>query len=374
MTATTPFRIKDFNTIVQDMILTARTHTDRISDYNIGSVARTLLETPALELDALYQAMYFGLLDAIPIALYQGFAFTALPATAASGYVVFTLADPVQEDTLIPAGTELRSPGESITYTTQAAATIPSGDTTVTVRIAATLTGAAGNANPHTLAAYEVTLNAGLSVDNPTAIGGGREAETAAEQRVRFIRFLQSLARDTLASLDYSARQAQVLSLEGLVMEQVTRVNLDETPGHVNLYAWNGHGQTSAALCAAVNQLIEGYWDSAAQQWVAGYRPAGMRVDVLPMAEQPVTVSLELDAAVADRTATLQTAAVSAVQAAILAEPVNGQLRPIELLNSVLVLPGITGARLITPTQAIVVPPYYALIPGAITLTWNPES
>ena len=80
MTDTAPFRIKDFSSIVEDMILTARAHTDRITDYNIGSVARTVLEAAGLELDALYQAMYFNLLDAIPIAIYEGFAFPSLPA------------------------------------------------------------------------------------------------------------------------------------------------------------------------------------------------------------------------------------------------------------------------------------------------------
>ena len=97
--APAPFHIKDFNNIVQDMILTARAHTERVTDYNIGSVARTLLEAPGLEIDALYQAMYYGLLDAIPIAIYEGFGFSALPAMAASGYVVFTLNPPASTDT-----------------------------------------------------------------------------------------------------------------------------------------------------------------------------------------------------------------------------------------------------------------------------------
>lgn len=374
MTDPTPFRIKDFSTLVADMILTARAHTDRISDYNIGSVARTLLESPALELDALYQAMYFGLLDAIPIAIYQGFNFTALPAQAASGYVVFTLDAALAEDLVIPAGTTLRQPGDVLTYQTQSAATIPAGATTVTVRIAATVTGAGGNQNAHALLGYEVASVAGLTVDNPQAIGGGRDTETAEEQRARFIRYLQSLARGTPASLLFCAGQAQLLSLDGLVMERAYRVSLEETPGHVNLYVWNGVGQTSAELCTAISRQIEGYWDEETQQWIPGYRPAGMRVDVEPMQEQAIPVTLELDAATSDRTAALQTAAVSALQTAILAEPVGGLLRPVELLNSVLTLPGVLGARLHTPTESVPVPPYTALIPGAVTVQWNPET
>ena len=320
MTDTAPFRIKDFNTLVQEMILTARAHTERITDYNIGSVARTLLETPGLEIDALYQAMYFGLLDAIPIAIYEGFGFSALPALAASGYAVFTLDSARETDTLIPAGTLIRQPGHAMTWQTQADATIPAGETTATVLIAATVTGAAGNRNAGELLGYKVTALA-----------------------------------------------------NGLVMERAQRVRVEETPGHVNLYVWNGHGQTGTALCSEISRLVEGYWDEARQQTVPGYRPAGMRVDVHPMTDTPVDITLELDAAPADQTPARLSAAVAALQATVLAEPVNGLLRPVELLNSVLPLSDILGARLHTPTESVPVAPYAALVPGVITALWNPE-
>lgn len=371
--APAPFRIKDFNTLVQDLILTARAHTERITDYNVGSVARTLLETPGLEIDALYQAMYFGLRDAIPIALYEGFGFTALPALVSSGYVVFTLANPLSAETLIPAGTLIRQPGDPMTYQTQQDALIPAGETAVTVRIAATATGAAGNRQAQELIGYEVVTHADLTVNNPQPIAGGRDAETAEERRLRFIRYVQSLARGTPASLIYSAGQAHVLTLDGQVMERAQRVSLEETPGHVDVWVWNGHGQTSEALCAEIRRGIEGYWDETLQRPVPGYRPAGMRVDVHPMVDQPLNVTMELDAERSNQTESLLAAARAALATAILAEPVNARLRPVELLGSVLTLPGILGARLHTPTESISVPPPSALVPGVLTVLWNPE-
>lgn len=365
------FRIKDFNTLVQDLILTARAHTERITDYNVGSVARTLLEAPGLEIDALYQALYYGLLDAIPIAIYEGFGFAALPAQAASGVATLSLAAPLTTETVIPAGTVIRQPGDTLSYLTQADATIPAGDTSITVRIAASVAGTVGNRDAHGLLGYGIALAAPLTVDNPQPIGGGRAAETDEERRLRFIRYLQSLARGTPASLTYIAGQAQLLSLSGLVMERAQRVSIEETPGHVNLYIWNGHGQTSTALCAAISRLIEGYWDATTQQWIPGYRPAGMRVDVLPMTDQPLDVTLEVDAEAADQTAALLAAARSALAAVILSEPANALLRPIELLGGVLAVPGIIGARLQTPTTAISIPPNTALIPGVLTVAYS---
>lgn len=371
--APAPFHIKDFNNIVQDMILTARAHTERVTDYNIGSVARTLLEAPGLEIDALYQAMYYGLLDAIPIAIYEGFGFSALPAMAASGYVVFTLNPPASTDTLVPAGTLIRAPGAAMTWATQVAATIRAGATTVTVRIAATSTGTTGNRAAHELLGYEVTASASLTVDNPQPIGGGRDAESAEERRLRFIRYIQSLARGTPASLIYIAGQAQLLTLDGLVMERAQRIAVEETPGHVNLWVWNGHGQTSNELCAAIARLVEGYWDEDSQRSIPGYRPAGMRVDVHPMADYAQDVTIELDAARGDRIEAALAAARAAIAATILAEPVNTLLRPVELLGGVLTLPGVLGARLHHPTEAVTIPPYTALVPGKVVALWNPE-
>ncbi len=369
----TAFRIKDFNTLIQDMILTARAHTERITDYNVGSVARTLLEAPGLEIDALYQAMYYGLIDAIPASLYEGFGFTALPAQAASGYATFTLSAPATTAVTIPQGTVLRIPGGTLTYQTQADAVIAAGASTATVRVAASAVGTAGNRDVHGLQDYSVELSAGIAIDNPQPISGGREAETDEERRTRFIRYLQSLARGTPTSLSYIAGQAQLLTLDGLVMERAQRVSIEETPGHVNLYVWNGHGQTSSALCAAIANLVEGYWDESTQKWTPGYRPAGMRVDVLPMTDQALNISMELDAEPANRTDSLLAAAQSALAATVLTDPVNTQLRPVELLGSVLILPGIIGARLHTPTTAVTIPPYTALVPGVITVAWNPE-
>ncbi len=370
---TAPFRSKDFLSLIDGMILTARAHTERVTDYNAGSVARTLLEAPGLELDVLYQAMVLNLLDAIPVAIYQGFSFTALPAMAAAGFVTFTLATPALTVTTIPAGTVLRAPGLLTSYQTQADGVIAIGATTVTVAIACIETGAIGNALTQTVIAHEAAIN-DLTVTNPEPISGGRGPETADERRLRFIRYIQSLARGTVASLDYIARMGQVTALNGLVMERAERVAIEETPGHVNAWVYNGRGNTSTALLADISRKIEGYWDAITQQFIPGYRPAGMRVDVHAMIDQPVNVQMELDVALTYRTSATVTQASDAIKATILLEEVLGLLRPAELINSVLLLPHIDGARLLSPTQSIPVAANRALVPGTIAVTWNPES
>ena len=91
------------------------------------------------------------------------------------------------------------------------------------------------------------------------------------------------------------------------------------------------------------------------------------------MIELPVNVQMELDVALTYRTPDLLTLAADAIKAAIMAEPSLGLLRPAELINSVLLLPHIDGARLLSSSQSLPVPANSVFVPGTIAVTWNPE-
>ena len=63
-----------------------------------------------------------------------------------------------------------------------------------------------------------------------------------------------------------SIRAHQVRRANRLVMERTERVAIEETPGHVNVWIYNGRGDTSTALLAEVNHKMEGYWEEATGQ------------------------------------------------------------------------------------------------------------
>lgn len=48
------FQIKDFASIVASQINHARAVSDKITDFQPGSVARTIMEAPAVEIEELY--------------------------------------------------------------------------------------------------------------------------------------------------------------------------------------------------------------------------------------------------------------------------------------------------------------------------------
>lgn len=369
MSTTTPFVVKHFLDIITAMIAHSRATTDRVTDYNIGSVVRTLLEAPAIEVDELYQAMFAGLTDAIPTAIYEGFSFTPLPAQAASGYAQFTLSAPRVDAVTIPAGTVIRNPLSPTQYETQADATIPAGDTQVLVAIAATTAGSVGNAIPNTLTTY-LPVVAGVSVTNPESIIGGADAETASQRRARFLRYIQSLARGTVTSLEYVASQGVVYSPTKIPIERTARAAVDETAGHVDLYIYNGVGNTSADLIADVQRRVDGYLDDSSGLWVPGYRPAGMRVDVKAMTETHVDVSIEVETVAGWQSTDFKAQIIATIGDAIRAPRAEAILRPIEIVNAVLTLSGVDGCRIVSPTQSIAASAHEALVPGDIAVTW----
>jgi len=81
------FQIKSFAAIAASMINYARATQDEITDFSVGSVARTIMEAPAIEIEELYQRMLAGILEAIPVSVYRAFGFDPLEAAPARGYV-----------------------------------------------------------------------------------------------------------------------------------------------------------------------------------------------------------------------------------------------------------------------------------------------
>lgn len=364
------FEIKTFNAITADMIARMRASTDKVTDFNVGSVVRALLEAPALELDEFYQSLYYGLLDAIPTAIYRGFGFDIQAASTASGWLTITLPAAAQAEILIAAGTVFVAYDDT-RYLVGSPVTVPIGGTSATVRLIAETAGTAGN-QPAGAIVGGLNMDSGLSGATLASgeITGGRDLETETERAERFATFIRALARGTLAALEYAAQQAAVLSDAGTVIERVERVAAVEEPGHVYLYIHNGSGATSAALVAAATRIIEGYRDTATQEWVGGYRPAGMRVDVVAMVDRALDVSLEIKADPALQTVATRNAIAARLSSLLRGVLSGADLRPIEIVNTVLAVDAVNGVTVLAPTSSIDVGYGETLQLGTLDITW----
>lgn len=360
------FQIKDFASIVAAQVNHARAVTDKITDFQPGSVVRTLMEAPAIEMEELYLQMFLGLRDAIPVATFLSFGFDKLPAAVASGFVSVSRSPAPAAPIVVPVGTVF-STADGRTYTSTAQVTWAAGASIVNIPVQASTAGLSGNVAAGVIvssAFFDSTFNIGNS-----AITSGRDVETDAEREARFAEFIQSISRGTVYACMWAARQAKVLDANGNILEYVVRAGIDEEPGIVKIYLYSNDGVPSAELLANGQLIIDGTRDDQAGTITPGYRSAGVRVDILAMAERSVAMGFQvrmfpgysLSAEVEQQMGDIFSAAIRGVQPG--ATLYIGTL--VELLLAA------EGVRQIVPITNfnVVCDVDEALVPGTLTIT-----
>lgn len=361
-----PFQIKDFVSIVAGLINHARGVTDKITDFLPGSVARTLMEAPAVEVEELYMQMFLGLRDAIPVATFLSFGFERLPAAVAHGFVSISRTPAPNQDSTVPIGTVFKAT-DGREYTSTGAVDWPSGVSIVRVPVSFSTAGLSGN-----IAEGLITSSDAFSdqfVISNGAIETGSDIESDAEREARFAEFIGSLSRGTVAACLYAAKQAAILDVNGNRYEYVIRAGINEQPGHVRIYIYSNRGAASADLVAHGQRIMDGWRDDVTGAVTPGYRAAGVRVDVLAMIERAVTLSIavemfpgyELNADVEQRIGDVFGETLRAV------EP-GATLYLGTLVEALLVVPGV---RRIVPStnNNIICATNETLVPGALNVS-----
>lgn len=283
------FQLKDFVSIVASMTNRAKATQDKITDFNIGSVARTLMESPAIEIEEFYQRMFAGILEAIPTAIYYGFNFAIIDATAARGVVKITFGVPIEDPFVIPAGTIFIASSTNLRYLSIQDVSVAVGVTEINVLVECSITGTVGNAIAGAIngtLVYSLPTNAVVS-NQPLV--SGQDAETDAERQARFTEYVKSLHRGTNGAVEYAAKEARVYNSDGSIVEYVTRVGRVEVPGTCDVYVYGSSQSASPELLAEAQKLIDGYYDADTGQFVPGYGPVGIRVRVFNMEELPIS-------------------------------------------------------------------------------------
>lgn len=338
----------------------------KITDYQPGSVSRTLVEAPAVEIEELYLQMFLGLREAIPVATFLSFGFDKLPAAVAVGYVSVATLTPLAADLLIPAGTEFTAT-DGRSYLSTEAVTWPAGSGIVVIPVAHAAAGLVGN-----IAAGAITdspfFGAEFTISNQ-AITNGRDVETDTEREARFAEYVQSLSRGTDVACVYAAKQARVLDEAGNLAEYVTRLGVVSGGGRIRLYLYSNIGAPSAALLSDGQRRIDGWKDEATGVVIAGYVAAGVRADVLAMTERAVPLSISvgmlpgytLTTSVEQQLGDLFSTAVRSVQ--------PGETLYLGDLTQAML--AATGVLEIVPatSENIYCAENEALIPGALTVT-----
>lgn len=294
------FERKTMESIVQDMVDWSRGVSKKITDFTVGSHARTMLEAVGKELEEYYDKTWRSMRNAIGEGIYSALGFPKLPALYATGTVTFARVTPADTNYLVPVGTLLKTQATAskapISYRTTSDAVIAIGTTRVDVPVICLTPGLDGNTEAQTITDF-VSKPTGIdTVFNAAAFSNGKEEETQDEQKNRFKKFIASLSRGTLQSIEYGATTVQLTDATGLAIERVVDSqafeDLPARKGEVDCYIWNGVGTASPELFATIQKTLTGYYENGKP--IYGYKSAGIQVNLFSVITKPVSVRLTI--------------------------------------------------------------------------------
>ncbi len=192
--------VDTFTVITNRLITYLQANTTRITDYNKGSIIRTVLEAVALEFDKQYfqienvqKASYINTAVGEDLDIKASdYGLLRVPAVAAQGVIRVSRVTPAPVGGIsIPAGSVWTtipqfSAYDAIRFSNPVAAVIAEGDTFVDINIVAVTTGVAGNVptgaivvNASNVPDVDAVINSA-----PTANGDDQESDTELRQRL----------------------------------------------------------------------------------------------------------------------------------------------------------------------------------------------
>lgn len=370
-----PFNIRNFDAITASLIASVSSGTIKTTDFNVGSVVRTMLEAVALTMEDLNINTWQGLLDAIETAVYKGFDFKRLQPSKSSGVVRFISDVPAVATVVIPVGTLVKVPGTSKEYVTTIAGQIDIGETETSIRVEATVEGSVANTTPDSVTELVAPLTGVDSITNNAAFSSGRDLETSLERRDRFRRFIVSLARSHREGIEFAARTAVILDANDIVIESVTdvfvfelfTVNPTAPAGYFDVFIHSGP-DTSAEIVAEAQKIIDGFEDPTLGR-VAGFRAAGDVASVKAAEEIIINVDADIIVSEGFSFAELEASIIDSIVVIFEASKIAQDFLVNDIICSIKAVSGVFDVIMNTPTANVTIAFNQVGILGTITLT-----
>lgn len=266
------YTIKDYDTIVSDLVAWVVSHSSQITDLNPGSVIRSFCEASALCLEELYVSVYLGFRRYLENVQTDIFGLERKAGTKATANVVFGRSGTSGLVT-IPIGTRLQTPS-GLKFVTTAVGTIADGNSSSNpVEAEAEAVGVAYNVASASITVMRDTVEGVETVNNPNAATGGVDRETDYAFKKRFQAYIEGVGRTNVAGLIYGA-----LSVAGITSASAQELFPPVANVNVRLYVDDGStGGVSSAKLQEVQDIIDG----TGTESNPGYRAAGVNVEVV---------------------------------------------------------------------------------------------
>jgi len=300
-------------------------------DFTIGSVLRALGEAVS-SLCLWLQWLIFLVGQKIRAATCVGndldtwmaqFGVIRLPAVAASGTVTFSRYTPTSS-ALVPVGATVKTADGATTYLVIADATKPywsatnngylipatyaSGDVTVQAMVG----GGSGNALAGYISLIATAISGIDTVSNALAFTDGVDAESDTAFRARFTVFMASLARATIAAIQYAISTVQV-GLTATIQENIA-VGGAAQAGNFVVTVDDGSGSPPSGVLTNVAMAVD------------AYRPVATSFNVLAPTVVTATVALTITVAAPGSKTLLEPLVATAINAYINSQPMGGTL------------------------------------------------
>jgi len=267
-------KIKSFQEILRGMVDWTTMYSKKLTDFHVGSAVRTLLEAIASELEQFYYSMYKNINWAIENAIFKSFGFERRNAISSRGDLTITFSYPLAENLKVTKGTRFatanRADAENLYFETEKDYIIKAGSIEAVIEVVCTKPGFIGNIGVDAIKLMVNPVPYVSEIGNKKAFTSGAEVESLAERKQRFNRYIETLARGTVSSLEYGTKE----------VEGITGVWVDDRKiGIVRVYAHDANGNLPTSLKDKVIKNLE------------NYRAAGIEVEVHPIEK----VEIDLD-------------------------------------------------------------------------------
>lgn len=289
-------------------------HQDRLTDFNDGSVLSSQIEATARELAILYIRCRVGFSSYLRDLPYSVFGFTQKEGLKASVKVTFSRAKPFSNDTVIPAGTKLKSGG--LEFLTTESGKVLAGETvSAEITASAERVGDKYNVGAGTIKTIVSTLPADIvAVNNPGAATGGVNAEDWTSYISRFADYILGLSRTNLAGFKHAIVSTPLVRSMSIVEHFPPADGI----WNMTVYCEDGSDGMTGEAITAVKAIIDG----VVMPTDGGYRAPGINVRYLTPEKIPVSVSLEVTADL-DAVIGIDDAAISAEMVEAVKKHVN---------------------------------------------------
>lgn len=218
---------KTFTQILNTLMTMFVGQTPSITDFNVGSVMRSLMEAVAGEMERMYMQILETTADSIDSSAYLSFGFQLLPAVAAYGQLTLTRTGGYVPDIAIASGTPFRVPNTNKVYATTASSlwTGGSSSTTFTVSVTCGTTGSFGNTPSGSITELVTPITGIASMTNPLSFITGIDDETSDERRQRFGSYIASLSRATASAVEFGGLTTKIIDGNGYTTERVVKAH-----------------------------------------------------------------------------------------------------------------------------------------------------